>query len=165
MAASFSGVARERTSTSLPKRTSLTDDKDLDCGGRAQRRHRFLYVLWLPKAAWRCASRRTPKTVVATGHTWAVPPSRERQGRNPKPEMLERGFGLRYSAFFRVSAFGIRIWAAGGGWYFPDAPVAAKARCLAPPGMGLESGQWREAGSGRCGQVARRPATSLARPT
>jgi hypothetical protein len=36
--------------------------------------------------------------------------------------MLERGFGLRYSAFFRVSAFGIRIWAAGGGWHYPDMP-------------------------------------------
>jgi hypothetical protein len=36
--------------------------------------------------------------------------------------MPERGFGLRYSAFFRVSALGIRIWAAGGGWSCPDTP-------------------------------------------
>ena len=38
--------------------------------------------------------------------------------------MLERGFGIGYSAFFRVSAFRIRIWAAGGGWYYPDTPAA-----------------------------------------
>src|SRR5664279_1120986 len=69
------------------------------------------------------------------GRIWTVPPTRERkgpnpkpeirgpkEGRNPKPEMLERGFGLRYSAFFRVSAFGIRIWAAGSGWYCPNTP-------------------------------------------
>jgi hypothetical protein len=37
-----------------------------------------------------------------------------KEGRNPKPEMLERGFGHRDSAF-------VRIWAAGGGWYCPDA--------------------------------------------
>ena len=52
------------------------------------------------------------------------PVSAKAQTRNPKSEMLERGFGLRYSAFFRVSAFGIRIWSAGGGWYCPDVPVA-----------------------------------------
>src|ERR1035437_2535244 len=63
------------------------------------------------------------------GRIWTVPPTRDRKGpnpkpeirgpkedRNPKPEMLLRGFGLRYSAF------GIRIWAAGGGWYCPDRP-------------------------------------------
>jgi hypothetical protein len=33
--------------------------------------------------------------------------------------MPKRGFGLRYSAFFRVSALGFRIWAAGGEWYCP----------------------------------------------
>jgi hypothetical protein len=36
--------------------------------------------------------------------------------------MPKRGFGLRYSAFFRVSALGFRIWAAGGGYYFPVRP-------------------------------------------
>ena len=43
--------------------------------------------------------------------------TRERKGPNPKPEMIEVAstFGLRYSAFFRVSVFGIRIRAAGGG--------------------------------------------------
>jgi hypothetical protein len=69
------------------------------------------------------------------GRIWTVPPTRERKGPNPKPEirgpkegrnpkseMPERGFGLRYSAFFRVSALGIRIWAAGDGWYCPDTP-------------------------------------------
>ena len=73
----------------------------------------------------------------ALGRIWTVPPTRERKGPNPKPEirapkegrnrkpeMLERGFDIRYSAFFRVSAFGIRIWAAGGGWYYPDTPAA-----------------------------------------
>jgi hypothetical protein len=45
--------------------TSRTDDKDLDCGGRAQRRHRFSYGQLRPKAAWRFASRRSPKPVVA----------------------------------------------------------------------------------------------------
>jgi hypothetical protein len=45
--------------------TSRTDNKDLDCGGRAQRRHRFPYDRLLPKAAWRFASRRSPKSVVA----------------------------------------------------------------------------------------------------
>jgi hypothetical protein len=36
-----------------------------ECGGRAQRRHRFSNVVPLPKAAWRFASRRTPKSVAA----------------------------------------------------------------------------------------------------
>jgi hypothetical protein len=45
--------------------SSRTDDKDLDCGGRAQRRHRFPYGRLHPKAAWRFASRRSPKSVVA----------------------------------------------------------------------------------------------------
>ena len=36
--------------------------------------------------------------------------------------MPERGFRLRYSAFFRVSALGLRIWAADGGWYCPVRP-------------------------------------------
>ena len=71
---------------------------------------------------------------------WTVPPTRERKGPNPKPEirgpkegrnpkseMPERGFGLRYSAFFRVSALGIRIWAAGGGWCYPDTPELLRA--------------------------------------
>jgi hypothetical protein len=71
---------------------------------------------------------------------WRVSPTRERkgpkpkpeirspkEGRNPKPEMIERGFGLRCSAFFRVSAFGIRIWAAGGGRFCPDTSGAGGA--------------------------------------
>src|ERR1017187_1645245 len=45
--------------------TSRRDDKDLECGGRAQRRHRFSSVVLLPKAAWRFASRRTPNPVAA----------------------------------------------------------------------------------------------------
>ena len=76
--------------------------------------------------------------VPKAGRMWTVPPTRERKGPNPKPEirgpkegrnpkseMPERGFGLRYSAFFRVSALGFRIWAAGGRWYFPDTPPKA----------------------------------------
>jgi hypothetical protein len=56
------------------------------------------------------------------GRIWAVPPARERkgpnpkpefrgpkEGGNPKPEMPELDFGVQDSAFFRVSAFGIRI--------------------------------------------------------
>src|ERR1035441_7150079 len=75
-----------------------------------------------------------------------MPPTRERKGPNPKPEirgpkegrnpkseMSERGFGLRYAAFFLVSALGIRIWAAcggGGGWYCPDTPPGRFPRRL-----------------------------------
>jgi hypothetical protein len=35
--------------------------KILDCGGKAQRRHRFLHDKRLPKAAWRFASCCNPK--------------------------------------------------------------------------------------------------------
>ena len=81
------------------------------------------------------------------GRIWTVPPTRERkgpnpkpesrgpkEGRNPKPEMIEVAstFGLRYSAFFRFSVFGIRIWAAGGGWYCPDTPDT-RGRLTPPP--------------------------------
>jgi len=45
--------------------TPRTGDKDLDCGGKAQRRHRFSSASLQPKAAWRFASRRSPKHVVA----------------------------------------------------------------------------------------------------
>ena len=37
----------------------------LDCDGRAERRHRFSSVFRLPKAAWRFASRRSPKGLLA----------------------------------------------------------------------------------------------------
>ena len=70
------------------------------------------------------SSPRLERVHPARVHIWTVPPTRERNGRNPKPEMIERGIGLWYSAFFRVSAFGIRIWAAGGDWYCPDPPPA-----------------------------------------
>jgi len=87
-------------------------------------------------------SQTTSSAFATRGRIWTVPPTRERkgpnpkpeirgpkEGRNPKPEMLEVAstFGLRYSAFFRVSAFGIRIWAAGGGWYCPDTPSTARS--------------------------------------
>jgi len=39
--------------------------KILECGGRAQRRHRFGTLTNAVKAAWRFASRRTPKSLVA----------------------------------------------------------------------------------------------------
>ena len=81
------------------------------------------------------AESRRQRLLNSAGRIWTVSPTRERkgpnpkpeirapkEGRNPKPEMLQRGFGLRYSAFFRVSAFGIRIWAAGDGWYCPYTP-------------------------------------------
>ena len=45
--------------------TQRPDDGDLDCGGRAQRRHRFPSVAFLPKAAWRSASRRSPKALAS----------------------------------------------------------------------------------------------------
>ena len=51
----------------------------------------------------------------------------ECRGPNPKPEMPKRGFGHRHSAFFRVSAFGIRIWAADDGWCYPDTPELVTA--------------------------------------
>jgi hypothetical protein len=38
----------------------------LDCGGRAQRRHRFGAPTNVVKAAWRFASRRTPKSWVVS---------------------------------------------------------------------------------------------------
>jgi hypothetical protein len=41
---------------------SLRTARVLDCGGRAQRRHRFWAAAARYKAAWRFASRRTPKT-------------------------------------------------------------------------------------------------------
>jgi hypothetical protein len=42
-----------------------SEEKDLDCGGKAQWRHRFSCAYRIPKAAWRCAPRRSPRTVVA----------------------------------------------------------------------------------------------------
>jgi hypothetical protein len=45
--------------------TPRTDDKDMECGGRAERRHRFPRPSLLPKAAWRFASRCTPNSVAA----------------------------------------------------------------------------------------------------
>jgi hypothetical protein len=42
--------------------SSRTNQNDMDCGGRAQRRHRFVKETRpLPKAAWCFASRRSPK--------------------------------------------------------------------------------------------------------
>jgi hypothetical protein len=38
----------------------VTATKILDCGGRAERRHRFSHDGWHPKAAWRYAFRRRP---------------------------------------------------------------------------------------------------------
>ena len=46
--------------------TQRPDGGDLDCGGRAQRRHRLPSVALLPKAAWRSASRRSPYPVAAS---------------------------------------------------------------------------------------------------
>jgi hypothetical protein len=40
--------------------TPRAGNKDLDCGGRAQRPHRFPSVALLSQAAWRCACRRAP---------------------------------------------------------------------------------------------------------
>ena len=86
-----------------------------------------------------------------------VPPTRERkgpnpkpeirgpiEGRNPKPEIPKRGFNLRYAAFFRVSAFGIRIWAPGGWRYYSDTPelLAAVIVTLTRPLPSLYW-QWR----------------------
>ena len=65
------------------------------------------------------------------------PVSAKAQTRNPKSEMPECGFGLRYSAFFRVSALGFRIWGAGGGWYCPPfltdvlASATLRGHCVA----------------------------------
>jgi hypothetical protein len=39
----------------------LRDAKFLDCGGKAQRRHRYSIADGASKAAWRFASRRSPK--------------------------------------------------------------------------------------------------------
>jgi hypothetical protein len=78
------------------------------------------------------------------GLIFTVPPTLERKGRNPKSEIPKRGFNLRYWAFFRVSAFGIRIWASGGEWYYPDTPelVAAVIVTLTRPRPSLYL-QWR----------------------
>ena len=59
--------------------------------------------------------------------------SAKAQTRSQKSEMPERGFGLRYSAFFRVSALGFRIWAAGGGWYCPVRLTGAKCEAFVVP--------------------------------
>jgi hypothetical protein len=69
--------------------TSRMDGKNLDRGGSlpgrsaaktgAQRRHRFRYDQRLSKAAWRFASRRSPKSVVAAwafcAHRWLIFPN------------------------------------------------------------------------------------------
>src|ERR1017187_10356121 len=95
----------------------------------------------------------------AHGRIWTVPPTRERKGPNPKPEirgpkegrnpkseMPERGFGLRYSAFFRVSDFGLRVWAAGGGWYCPPDRRPVRLTFLAGEGpLGRVSRMLRDA--------------------
>jgi hypothetical protein len=44
---------------------SIRSTKDMECGGRAQRRHRFLSPGLAPKTAWRFASRRSPNSVAA----------------------------------------------------------------------------------------------------
>ena len=44
---------------------SRPDNKDMECGGMAKRRHRFPRPGLIPKAAWRFASRRTPNPVAA----------------------------------------------------------------------------------------------------
>jgi len=62
----------------------------LDCGGRAQRRHRFLCADTRPKAAWRFASRRSPNGLV------------------PAPVKQGRTKAIRISAFGFLSDFGFR---------------------------------------------------------
>ena len=57
---------------------------------------------------------------------------------------IKRGFGLRHSAFFRVAAFGIRIWAAGGGHCNLD-----KAATVSMLGVAIVG--WR--GAGRLGRI------------
>src|ERR1035441_4540714 len=93
------------------------------------------------------------------GIIWTVPPTREREGPNPKPEIRgpkegrnpksdipEHGFGLQYSALFRVSALGIRIWAAGGGWYCPPDRRPVRLTFLAGEGpLGRVSRMLRDA--------------------
>jgi hypothetical protein len=49
-----------KTNAGLPDEPRNTA-RILDCGGRAQRRHRFGTLANDVKAAWRFASRRTPK--------------------------------------------------------------------------------------------------------
>ena len=49
--------------------TAPPGSSDLDCGGRAQRRHRFSGLGALARAAWRFASRRSPEGVAATSAT------------------------------------------------------------------------------------------------
>ena len=62
-----------------------------------------------------------------------VPPTRERNGPNPKP-------GIRNPKFPSVaSAFGIRIWTAGGGHCNFDRAAAVSTLAEATVG-------WREAG-------------------
>ena len=81
--------------------------------------------------------------------------------------MPERGFGLRYSAFFRVSALGIRIWAAGDGLYFPDTPVARFALepgCLIgnrDTGIKLESPAWSSGGNQSVDSSETNPAAAV----
>src|ERR1035441_10855336 len=90
------------------------------------------------------------------GRIWTGPPTRERKGPNPKPEIRgpkegrnpksewpEPGFGLRYSAFFRVSALGIRIWAAGDGWYYPVTPSGSQGCIKLPDRESSRSGRQR----------------------
>ena len=79
------------------------------------------------------------------GRVCTAPPTRGRNGSNPKPEtrgpkggrnpkaeMPKRGFGLRYSAFFWVSACGIRTWTSG--LLAPSSSNPAPDRPAGPPG-------------------------------
>ena len=78
---------------------SLRTARVLDCGGRAQRRHRFWAAEARYKAAWRFASRRTPKRRVAALPRCVLrvlcvrPSDRQlpaREGRPPSAVLLRR---------------------------------------------------------------------------
>jgi hypothetical protein len=63
---------KEESESKIESCNFVPEDKDLDCGGRAQRLHRFPYDCLRPKAAWRFASHHTPKFVVAATRLYAV---------------------------------------------------------------------------------------------
>ena len=65
----------------------------LDCGGRAQRRHRFCPSRRIPKAAWRFAPRRSPRTPGCKTHRQpedALRASPARTARHPSNARLQR---------------------------------------------------------------------------
>src|ERR1019366_9012337 len=84
------------------------------------------------------------------GRIWTVPPAASHpnpnsEGRNPKEGRIPKAeatfgqFGIRVSAFFRSSDFGLRVWAFAltSRWYCPVTPGALSRTPNGFPGIDL----------------------------